>query len=359
MILVCKDFKFDGKTLSSQNFSSLNFDSDTSLPSYLSREMDAGEMNQYRPIVNGFGIRYTDTLNFDLHIAKNFDEYTSQDEMEFSSKEYDSLVSWLTSPTSNEWMTVTTESNETFLVCGYFSQIEPYDNWGICYGAKCTFICNSPYSYVEKETTQEITGTKNFLINNEGSELYDYVYPVLNITPTKNEEILIHNLSDTNVLESGVLNLTEDPVNNMKLLQQKIEIYAKRYNLTVTYIQNSTTNDIQMFCNNTGVPFYMEDRYGVRNKYFAYYIPSNKQYYIVQSGLFYCTLLKDLPITIDCRNMAFYDALDRPVLFNEIGLQDEDEIYWPRFIHGNNSFFVSGNFTMDVTYMEPRKGGLI
>ena len=40
MIVVCKDFEFDGKTLSEQNYSSLNFDDDTTLPSSIVREMD-------------------------------------------------------------------------------------------------------------------------------------------------------------------------------------------------------------------------------------------------------------------------------------------------------------------------------
>lgn len=102
MIVVCKDFEFDGETLAGQNYSSLNFDDDTTLPSSIVREMDSGSMNQYRIEINGFGIKYSDTLVFDLHIAKNFDEYTSQEEMEFTPDEYDALVAWLSSPQEME-----------------------------------------------------------------------------------------------------------------------------------------------------------------------------------------------------------------------------------------------------------------
>ena len=98
MIIVCKDFEFDNKTLAAQNYSSLNFDDDTTLPSSIAREMDTSTMNAYRSETNGFSIKYTDTLIFDLHIAKSFDEYTSQEEMEFSPEEYENLIAWLSSP---------------------------------------------------------------------------------------------------------------------------------------------------------------------------------------------------------------------------------------------------------------------
>lgn len=102
MIVVCKDFEFDGKTLSDQNLSSLNFDDDTTLPSSIVREMDSSTMNTYRNETNGFGIKYSDTLVFDIHIAKSFDEYTSQEEMEFTPDEYDGLLAWLSSPQEME-----------------------------------------------------------------------------------------------------------------------------------------------------------------------------------------------------------------------------------------------------------------
>lgn len=108
MVVVCKDFEFDGKTLAGQNYSSLNFDDDTALPSSIVREMDGGTMNSYRKEINSFGVKYTDTLIFDIHIAKSFDEYTYQNEMEFSPDEYDTLVTWLSSPQENKWMTIIT-----------------------------------------------------------------------------------------------------------------------------------------------------------------------------------------------------------------------------------------------------------
>jgi len=62
---------------------------------------------------------------------------------------------------------------------------------------------------------------------------------------------------------------------------------------------------------------------------------------------------------VDAKNLAIYDLLDRPVLFDTMGIQDEDEIYWMRLIYGNNSFCVRGNFSLRISYLEPHKGGLI
>ena len=359
MILVCKDFTFSNKTLSSQGFASVNFDDDTTLPSSLSREMDSGTMNQYRTEINGFGIKYSDTLQFNIHIIKDYDENTDQNEMEFTPNEYDSLVAWLSSPQENQWMEITTENNISTKVKGYFSTIEPYDNWGICYGARCTFTCNSPFSYTEKTSEQTISGIKNFLLNNESSDYNDYVYPTFIITPTKNEEIYIHNLSDTEILDNGVMTISETPLENITFLQSKITTYAQTHNLTVEYMTDTETKDLKVICNQTGLLFYMIDSYGIKHKYIAYYTETDQQYFICRGGFFYCTLLFALTITLDCKNLGIYDSLDRPVLFTDLGIQDEDEIYWLRLIHGNNSIRAMGNFNLTVTYLEPRKGMLI
>ena len=226
MILVCKDFKFDNNSLSKQNLISVNFDDDTSLPSALSRDMEFSEMNKYRPERIGFGTVYTDVLTFDIHIIKDDSMCKSQEEMEFTNEEYETLVSWLTSPQDNKWLNITKESGEKILANGYFSSVEPYDNWGICYGIRTTFTCSSPYTFNKKTIEKEIRGGTNFLVNNESSEKYDYVYPTLHIVPTKNEEIYIHNLSDSEILENGSITITEDIVGNITTLKDKITSYS-------------------------------------------------------------------------------------------------------------------------------------
>ena len=129
--------------------------------------------------------------------------------------------------------------------------------------------------------------------------------------------------------------------------------------MTVEYVIDDDTKDVKIICNGNGLLFYMIDSYGISNKYVAYYLQSDSQYYICKGGFFYCNLLQALNITLDCKNLSMYDSLERPVLFTEIGIQDEDEIYWPRLIHGNNSIRIYGNFNINIDYLEPRKGLLI
>ena len=359
MILLCNDFSYDGKSLKGQNFITVNFDDDDALPSSIKREMDSGTMNQYRTEVNGFGIKYSDTLVLDIHIMKDMCNVNSQDELKFSPDEYDSLLTWLSSPQENKWMNITTIHDKTQKVKGYFSSIEPYGNRDSCYGARCTFTCNSPFSYTDKSYETTISGVQNFLLNNESSDYYDYVYPTFIIEPTRNEEIFIHNLSDTEILDSGSFTVSSNPSTNISALQDKITAYAQRNNLTVEYMIDDDTKDIKRICNETGLLFYMTDYYGIKHKYVAYFTSTDRQYYICRGGFFFFFLLLALTVTVDCKNLGVYDSLNRPVLFTEIGIQDEDEIYWLRLIHGNNSIRAMGNFSLTVNYLEPRKGLLI
>lgn len=359
MILVCKDFKFDNQTLAQKHLISVNFEEDTSLPSVITREMESSEMNKYRPETTGFGTRYSETLVFDIHLMKDDSFYVSQEELEIEQSDYESIASWLSSPQNHMWLEVTKENGEKAKVKGYFSSITPHDKWGICYGLVCTFTCNSPFSYTEKAIDQQISGVNNFLVSNSSSDRYDYIYPTLEITPSNNEEIFIHNLSDSHILDTGMISATDDKDNNIILLMQKISAYASLNNLTVTYLYDDQHQNVLTICDKTALLFYMKDSYGIQNKYVAYYIESNKQYSICQGGFFYCKLSKGLKIKVDAKNLAIYDSLDRPVLFDTMGIQDEDEIYWMRLIYGNNSFCVKGNFSLRISYLEPHKGGLI
>lgn len=356
MILICDDFLYDGKSLKAQNYLTVDFENDDSLPSYITREMDTSTMNQYRSETNGFGIRYSETLVLDIHVCKDFCKYDLQSEQAFTREEYDSLVSWLTSPQKNQWMDVTMETGVVQKVKGYFSSVEPYSVDGTCYGAVCTFTCNSPFSYTEKTFSTTVSDVTNFIISNNGSDYYDYVYPTITLEPASNGDMYIHNLSDSEILENGSLGTGGSDY--IASLQEKVNTYAMTHGLTVQYVIDDDTKDLKLICNESGFLFYMTDSYGIRKKYGAYF-QDDGQYWIFRNGFFYCTLSQALDLTMDCKNLGFYDVLNRPVLFTELDIQDEDEIYWPRLVHGNNTFRVSGSLDITVSFMEPRKGMLI
>lgn len=359
MILVCKDFQFDGKLLGKLGLMSVNFEDDTTLPSSVTREMESTSMNKYKSHTQGFGTTYSDVLTFDIHIMKDIEIYKTQDVQEFSATEYDEIVTWLTSPKNNKRMEITKYDDSVHLVKGYFSSVTPFDVCGRCYGLICTFTCNSPFSYIEKTLIKTIAGATNLLLNNESSELYDYVYPVFEITPTVNEDIYIFNMSDTNMLDYGKITVQTESNTNIQTLMSKVSSYAALENSSVEYVKDSSTHDVLLICGATGLLFYLIDSYGIRKKCTAFYVKATGDYYICNSGFFYCKLLKGLNITLDCDTLSIYDSLDRPILFDKIGIQDEDEIYWQRLAHGNNTILMNGNFNVTIDYLEPKKGALV
>ena len=121
-------------------------------------------------------------------------------------------------------------------------------------------------------------------MNNGSSDYYDYVYPTFVIEPTRNEEIFIHNLSDTEILDNGSFAVASDVSSNISTLQDKITAYARINSLSVEYMMDTETKDIKLICNGTGLLFYMTDNYGIKHKYVAYYLETDRQYYICRGG---------------------------------------------------------------------------
>lgn len=60
---------------------------------------------------------------------------------------------------------------------------------------------------------------------------------------------------------------------------------------------------------------------------------------------------------IDCRNLKIYDITKSIVSFEDLGIDDIDDIYWPRLAYGENIFEFTGDATFEISYREPRKVG--
>ena len=195
------------------------------------------------------------------------------------------------------------------------------------------------------------------MLENTSSEKYGYVYPIINIHPAATEQIYFHNLSDSKILETGNISLQSSNKLTLELLKTKIENYAKNNRCSLDYVYGKD-KQVMSICNDIAILFYLTDAFGVKNKYGAYYI-ENGQYYIFQGGFFYCKVQRDLDLKLDCGNLSLYDELNRPVVFERVGIEHEDNIYWIRLLHGHNTFRVYGNMTLDITYLESRKGALI
>ena len=50
-----------------------------------------------------------------------------------------------------------------------------------------------------------------------------------------------------------------------------------------------------------------------------------------------------------------YEVLDENDV--ALGIEDIDDIYWPRLAYGENIFEFTGDATFEISYREPRKVG--
>ena len=67
--------------------------------------------------------------------------------------------------------------------------------------------------------------------------------------------------------------------------------------------------------------------------------------------------LKSDDFYIDCRNLKIYDITISIVSFEDLGIENIDDIYWPRLAYGENIFEFTGDATFEISYREPRKVG--
>lgn len=70
------------------------------------------------------------------------------------------------------------------------------------------------------------------------------------------------------------------------------------------------------------------------------------------------TAYEDNDVIWDCQKMQFKDFTGQLLSFEDIGVDDVDNIYWFRLCHGQNTIKVTGNATVKMIYREPRKVGV-
>ena len=67
--------------------------------------------------------------------------------------------------------------------------------------------------------------------------------------------------------------------------------------------------------------------------------------------------LKNDDFYIDCQHLKIYDITNSLVTFEDLGISDVDDIYWPRLAYGDNIFEFTGDAEFEISYREPRKVG--
>jgi len=106
----------------------------------------------------------------------------------------------------------------------------------------------------------------------------------------------------------------------------------------------------------TAIRFKYIDTYGKERYGFAYFQGYN--YTIIEGGFLSLQLLQSLAVNIDCENLIINDDIGRMILFERIGIEDEDYIYWPRLKSGtNNLLFYATNCSVTIKHTEMIKAG--
>lgn len=351
-----KDFIFSNHKLSDYgNYVSVDLDGgDAERALGLERSIESGESNLYRTEPNFYGAKWSSPLSFELHIIKDPCKYSSQKNLMFSKEELRQITRWLTSPQYPQWIEFEYAPEEidgdTIFYKGLFNNIEAYSVGGDIYGLKLFFACSTSFGYTDYKNI-EIIGANGSVVNqnidNNNDELNDYCYPQIIITPNSTGQIFICNLSDCNILDSGL--------RTQNALEEIVENYAN--SAWCTYRYTGENNSPVYICDENAMQFYLIDKYGNETKCTIFYWSDMDYYYIISNGFMFLKTRADLNVRIDCQKLLIQDAIGRMVTYDELGINDVDHMYWMRLLNGANSILVYGDAKIEFKFRESRKVG--
>lgn len=356
-----KDFTFMGKKLSDLNtkYISVDFDGGTDVNMAMDRDMEMGDSNRYKIEPNYFYDKWNDTLEFELDIIKDPCRYTNQNDAIITKSERREITKWLTSSHFPEWLMFSKTgdtADDAIRYFGWFNNIESFSVNSQIFGLKLHFKCTTPFGYTDNLITNVVCSTyKNVLISNNSDELNSYVYPSVEITPKTTGDIYICNMSDCTIRETGTLSSAN--TNYTSQLVSFVQLYAKSNGCTAEFVISEKTKDIAWHCNNTLAQFKLVDAYGNETACTVFYRTDSKIYYIIENGIMFMSVSKNLKIYMDCQKLTINDELGRMIRYEKLGITDVGHMYWLQLINGNNSLLFYGNCDFKVKHVESRKVG--
>lgn len=358
MAIIYKDFTYMGKSLKDMGLMSVDFDEKLNIPMGLQRTITKGETNRYRVKSNHIYTTYNNPLEFELHIIK--DEAKCgyvQSKMKFSREEIRQVTRWLSSTTIPQLLITTDNNGDTLNYCGIFTNIESFVVGGDIYGFILSFTNDSPFAYSDSiDQKLTLNGLVKTSILNNSDLLDDYLYPIIHIEPKSNTDFYMCNLSDCTVLDTGKIAIGTNISTTTNNFLNKLNTFAteNRYKIEFYYGDNK---DIKLLGNNTAVRIKLIENDNTEHFCFAYY-ESNGSYKIIEGGFLTLKLYSDLDVDVNCELLTIQDSIGRMVHFKNIGLEEEDYIYWLRFISGDNALLFYGtDCTIEIEYREMIKVG--
>lgn len=358
MAIIYKDFKYMDNTLLSMGMMCVDFDNDSDIPLGLKRTISKGDTNRYRVKSNHIYTSYDDTLEFEIHIVKSIcDSGYDQSKMKFTKDEVRQVTRWLSSSTIPQLLETTDCNDDHLNYCGIFTNIESFVVGGEVYGFVLTFTNDSPFAYSDVINYKfDINGNISGTILNNSDLLDDYIYPIVHITPISNTDFYMCNLSDCTVLDSGKITVSTDTNVTLNNFLEKINTFAQnsRYEIEYYYDEDGYT---KMWANNTAMRIKFIESDATEHYCFAFH-ESDGSYKIIEGGFVTLKLYANLDVDINCELLTIQDSIGRMVHFKNIGLDEEDYIYWLRLLSGNNTILFYGNdCTIQIEYRELMKVG--
>lgn len=360
MAVIYKDFNYMNKSLQEMGLICVDFESESDIPLGLQRTIQKGETNRYRVKSNHIFTSYDDPLEFEIDIVKSacINGY-DQSEMRFSKNEIREVTRWLSSSTIPQLLITTDPNDEILNYCGIFTNIESFVVGGEVYGFALTFSNDSPFAYSDIITNKfQLNGITSGVLLNNSDLLDDYIYPVMRIKPKSNMDFYMINTSDSTILDTGKITISGDSDLSLNNFLNAIENFARLKGYTVEYYYDSDEY-IKAWANNTALRVKFTEKDGTDHYCFAYYEPDGS-YKIIEGGFITLKLYSDLDIDINCELLIIQDSIGRMVHFKNVGLEDEDYIYWLRLISGYNTILFYGvDCTVEIEYRELLKVGAV
>lgn len=161
------------------------------------------EKSSDRAVSKFFKVQYSDTLKLSFLIGKDHCKHPKDEDFKLSGDDVHYLRSWLESPTHVSELIV--KQNDDDSICthyyGVFSDIQPYEIAGECYGLYLTFTCNAPYGFTDEyKYVCYPQSETSLIVSNLSSEKHSYYKPTITITSSSafgNESISIANENDS------------------------------------------------------------------------------------------------------------------------------------------------------------------
>ena len=336
----------------------VNLDDSDEIPLSLKRTILKGDTSRYRLKANHIGVTWDEPITFEMHFIKDALTGTQEDYL-FSRNEIREVLKWLTAPSRPSLLRVTDTAPSQGAVnyCGLFTDIQAFTVNGQIYGLIATFTNDSPFSYTDELVDAiPVRGHTSASLSNCSDLTDSCCYPVILIEPAERSDFYLLNLSDCRILLEGNLSLSGNSDDNFEKLLEQVESFALRNTYAVSYYYDDQYK-YKTLADDTALRVKFTEKDKTEHYCLAYFKPDGS-YQIVEGGFLILKLQKDLPITVNCRLLTMSDSLGRMILFKDIGLADEDYIYWPRLQYGDNSFlFFASDCQVTVTRRELIKAG--